>query len=80
MDLEEVFSSKLRMKILKLIYDLGSLNVSDIARRLNTNFTLTSQHLKVLEAGRNFAGARLMVGFECTDLMKVRQRQRQWRI
>lgn len=49
MDLEEVFSSKLRMRILKLIYDLGSLNVSDIARRLNTNFTLTSQHLKVLE-------------------------------
>ena len=50
MELEDVFSSKLRMKILKLIYDLGQLNVSDIARRLNTNFTSTSEHLKVLEA------------------------------
>jgi predicted transcriptional regulator len=49
MELEEVFSSKLRMKILKLVYDLGSLNVSDIARRLNTNFGLTAEHLKVLE-------------------------------
>ena len=50
MELEEVFSSKLRMKILILIYDLGSLNVSDVARRLNTNFASTSKHLKVLAA------------------------------
>jgi predicted transcriptional regulator len=49
MELEEVFSSKLRMKILKLIYELGSLNVSDIARRLNTNFASTAEHLRVLE-------------------------------
>ena len=38
------------MKILKLIYNLGSLNVSDIARQINTNFTATSEHLKVLES------------------------------
>ena len=50
MEIEEVFSSKLRMKILKLVYDLGSLNVSDIARRLKTNFASTSEHLRVLEA------------------------------
>jgi predicted transcriptional regulator len=50
MELEEVFSSKSRMKILKLIYQLGQLNVSDVARRLNLNFTSTSEHLKVLEA------------------------------
>jgi DNA-binding transcriptional ArsR family regulator len=50
MELEEVFSSKYRMKILKLIYSLGSLNVSDIARRINTNFRTTSGHLNVLEA------------------------------
>ena len=50
MEFEEVFSSKLRMKILKLINDLGSLNVSDIARRLNTNFASAAEHLKVLEA------------------------------
>jgi DNA-binding transcriptional ArsR family regulator len=49
MELEEVFSSKVRMKILKLIYDLGSINVSDIARRVNANFSVTSEHLKVLE-------------------------------
>ena len=50
MELEEVFSSKSRMKILKLIYQLGQLNVSDIARRLKLNFTSTSEHLKVLES------------------------------
>ncbi len=50
MELEEVFSSKLRIKILKLIYQLGSLNVSDIARRLNSNFTSTSENLKILQA------------------------------
>jgi predicted transcriptional regulator len=49
MEPEEVFSSKSRMKILKLIYQLGQLNVSDVARRLNLNFTSTSEHLKVLE-------------------------------
>ncbi len=50
MELEEVFSSKSRMRILKIIYNLGSLNVSDIARKINTNFTSTSEHLKVLES------------------------------
>jgi predicted transcriptional regulator len=49
MDLEEVFSSKSRMKILKLIYQLGQLNVSDVARRLKLNFASTSGHLKLLE-------------------------------
>jgi len=49
-ELEEVFSSKSRMKILKLINQLGQLNVSDVARRLNLNFSSTSEHLKVLES------------------------------
>ncbi len=49
MELEEVFSSKPRMKILKLIDRLGELNVSDIARRIGVNFTTTSKHLHVLE-------------------------------
>jgi DNA-binding transcriptional ArsR family regulator len=44
-----VFSSKPRMKILKLIARLGELNVSDVARRIGVNFTTTSRHLKVLE-------------------------------
>ena len=50
MELEEVFSSKPRMKILKLIYTLGQLNVSDVARRIKMNFAATSEHLKILEA------------------------------
>lgn len=49
MELEEVFSSKPRMKILKLVSRLGELNVSDIARRIGVNFTTTSRHLKLLE-------------------------------
>jgi DNA-binding transcriptional ArsR family regulator len=50
MQIEEVFSSKPRMKILKLIARLGALNVSDISRRINLNYTTTNQHLKLLEA------------------------------
>ena len=49
MELEEVFSSKSRLKILKLIYVLGSLNVSDVARRLGMNYASTIEHLRVLE-------------------------------
>jgi DNA-binding transcriptional ArsR family regulator len=49
MDVEQVFSSKPRMKILKLIARLGELNVSDVARRIGVNFTSTSKHLRVLE-------------------------------
>ncbi len=48
MELEEVFSSKPRMKILKLIYQLGQLNVSDLARRIKMNYTATAGHLKIL--------------------------------
>jgi len=49
-ELEDVLSSKTRMKILKLIYKLGQLNVSDVARRLKLNYASTSNHLKVLES------------------------------
>jgi DNA-binding transcriptional ArsR family regulator len=49
-ELEEVFSSKSRVKILKLIYTLGSLNVSDVARRVKMNYASTAEHLRVLEA------------------------------
>lgn len=50
MELEDVFSSKPRMKILRLIARLGALNVSDIARRISLNYSTTNQHLKLLEA------------------------------
>jgi DNA-binding transcriptional ArsR family regulator len=49
MEFEEVFSSKPRMKILKIISRLGTLNVSDIARRIKLNYSTTNQHLKLLE-------------------------------
>ncbi len=50
LELEEVLSSKPRLKILKLLNTLGSLNVSDIARQIGANFTAASEHLKILEA------------------------------
>jgi len=49
MDVEEVFSSKLRMKILKIIFRLGEVNVSEIARRLGVNYAMTKRHLEILE-------------------------------
>jgi predicted transcriptional regulator len=49
MDVEDVFSSRLRIKILKILMQVGELNVSEIARRLGVNYNTTSKHLKVLE-------------------------------
>jgi predicted ArsR family transcriptional regulator len=49
MNIEDVFSSRLRMKILKILYDVGELNVSDFARRLKVNYAAASKHLKTLE-------------------------------
>ena len=49
MDVDDVFCSKLRMKILKILAQVGELNVSEIARRLSVNYNTTSKHLKVLE-------------------------------
>ena len=49
MDVEDVFSSRLRIKILKILVQVGELNVSEIARRLGVNYNTTKEHLKVLE-------------------------------
>jgi DNA-binding transcriptional ArsR family regulator len=49
MNVEDVFSSRLRMKILRILYDVSELNVSDFARRLKINYATASKHLKVLE-------------------------------
>ena len=49
MNVEDVFSSRLRIKILKILMQLGELNVSEIARRLGVNYNTTSKHLNVLE-------------------------------
>jgi len=50
LEVEEVFSSRPRMKILKLLSRLGALNVSDIAKRIGLNYSATNEHLRLLEA------------------------------
>ena len=50
MDIEDVFSSKVRMKILKALMQAGELNVTEIARRLGSNYNATMKHLKILES------------------------------
>ncbi len=47
--IEDVFSSKGRIKILEVLADIGELNVSEIARRTGLNYSATNQHLRVLE-------------------------------
>jgi DNA-binding transcriptional ArsR family regulator len=49
MDVTEFFSSKLRMKILKILAQFGELNVSEIARRLSVNYNTAIRHLRILE-------------------------------
>ena len=50
MAIEEVFSSKGRVKILKILAEIGELNISEIARRAKLNYATTNQHLFVLES------------------------------
>jgi len=49
MSIEEVFSSKGRMKILRILVEIGELNISEIARRARLNYATTNHHLRVLE-------------------------------
>ncbi len=49
MNVEDVFSSKLRVKILKILAQVGELNISEAARRLGVNYKTTKRHLKLLE-------------------------------
>jgi predicted ArsR family transcriptional regulator len=49
LDLEDVFCSKIRMKVLKLLFVYGQMNPSDIAGRLNVNYKLALRHLELLE-------------------------------
>jgi len=59
-----VFSSRGRVKILKILVDIGELNISEIARRAGLNYTTTNQHLNVLETSnlvrhKNFGRIRI---------------------
>ncbi len=49
MQIEEVFSSKGRVKILRILAGIGELNISEIARRAGLNYATTNQHLLILE-------------------------------
>ena len=49
MDLEDIFCSKTRMKILKLLFKFRQLNTSDLAHRLGANYTTTLRNLDLLE-------------------------------
>jgi predicted transcriptional regulator len=47
--IEDVFSSKGRVKILRILSEIGELNISEIARRAGLNYATTNQHLQTLE-------------------------------
>lgn len=49
MAIEEVLSSKGRVKILRILSEIRELNISEIARRAGLNYATTNQHLEVLE-------------------------------
>jgi DNA-binding transcriptional ArsR family regulator len=46
---EEFLGSKTRIKIIKLLDELGQLNVSGVAHRLHINYQETIRHLRILE-------------------------------
>jgi DNA-binding transcriptional ArsR family regulator len=49
LSIEDVFSSKGRVKILAILAKIGELNISEIARRAGLNYATTNQHLQILE-------------------------------
>lgn len=50
MNVEDVFCSKTRVRVLKLLFKYGQMNTSDIAHRLKVNYKLTLKHLQLLES------------------------------
>lgn len=49
MPIEDVFSSKGRVRLLRILAEIGELNISEIARRAGLNYATTLSHLQVLE-------------------------------
>ncbi len=49
MIIEDVFASRGRVRILRILSEIGELNISEIARRAGLNYTTTNEHLRVLE-------------------------------
>jgi predicted transcriptional regulator len=64
MSVENIFSSKGRVKVLKVLAERGEMNISEITRMSNLNHTTTAMHLKRLcELGmveeKNFGRIRI---------------------
>ncbi|NIP66826.1 ArsR family transcriptional regulator [Candidatus Bathyarchaeota archaeon] len=49
MKIEEVFSSRGRVRILRVLAEMGELNISALARRAKLNYSTANEHLGVLE-------------------------------
>lgn len=49
MMIEDIFSSRGRVRILRILSEIGELNISEIARRAGLNYSTTNEHLLVLE-------------------------------
>lgn len=49
MSIEDVLSSKGRVRILRILVEIEELNISEIARRAGLNYATTNQHLQALE-------------------------------
>ncbi|UCE95569.1 MAG: winged helix-turn-helix transcriptional regulator [Candidatus Bathyarchaeota archaeon] len=49
MMIEDIFSSRGRVRILRILFEIEELNISEIARRAGLNYTTTNQHLQMLE-------------------------------
>ncbi|MEX2703873.1 MAG: ArsR/SmtB family transcription factor [Candidatus Freyrarchaeum guaymaensis] len=47
--LERIFSSRGRIKIVKVLVEEEELNISEIAKRANLNYSTTNQHLDFLK-------------------------------
>ncbi len=49
MSIEDIFSSKGRVRILRILVEIEELNISEIARRAGLNYATANQHLQALE-------------------------------
>jgi len=49
LDLEDVFNSKIRIKVLKLLFTYGQMTPSNIACKLKVNYRLALTNLELLE-------------------------------
>ncbi len=49
MRIEDVFSSRGRVRILRILAEIGELNISALARRAKLNYSTANGHLQVLQ-------------------------------